>query len=61
MVVVPDAVLSSDDMAFVTTAMPGVTPAMETPVWERTFPTRAEADEHAGHIFDALRRGAGLP
>lgn len=60
-VVVPDAVLSSDDMAFVTTAMPGITPAMGTAVWEQTFPKRAEAEEHAGDIFEALRRGAGLP
>lgn len=60
-VVVPDAVLSSDRMAMLSTAMPGVMPAIGSPIWQQVLPSRTAAEDRAAEIFHALNRGVDLP
>jgi hypothetical protein len=59
-VVVPDAVVSSEQLAVAQTAMLP-TPAMGEPAFSRDFPTRAQAEAWAALAFDQLGRAGTLP
>jgi hypothetical protein len=59
-VVVPEAVVSSEELAVAQTATL-LTPAMGEPLLARDFPTREQAEQWAARAFDELGRSGTLP